>query len=88
MKWLNVFHKFYKIIMEIQVQGNLTTIHNMDFQRQPLELSYKKAICKNLQNSQENICARGSFLIKLQASTASAQWLTIPSIFGCRYRKK
>ena len=31
------------------------------------EVFYKKSVLRNLQNSQENICARDSFLIKLQA---------------------
>ena len=37
-------------------------------QKQPPELLYKKAFLEISQNSLENICARVSFLIKLQAS--------------------
>ena len=36
-------------------------------QKQPLEVSCKKVFLEISQNSQENTCARVSFLIKLQA---------------------
>ena len=60
--------------MEIQVHGNLTTTHKVDFQRQPPELSYEKAICKNLQNSQESSSVGVSFLIKLHAWDLQLYW--------------
>ena len=34
--------------------------------KKPQVVFYKKGALKNLQNSQENTCARASFLIKLQ----------------------
>ena len=36
--------------------------------KKPPEVFYKKVFLKNSQNSEENTCARVSFLIKLQAS--------------------
>ena len=38
------------------------------FQRQSPAMFYKKALLDISQNSQENTCARASFLMKLQAS--------------------
>ena len=42
--------------------------------------SVRKGVLKNSQNSQENTCARASFLIKLQASAwiPLAKWLSVP----------
>ena len=38
------------------------------FQKQPLEVFFKKGVLRNFANSQKSTCARVSFLIKLQAS--------------------
>ena len=40
----------------------------MRMQKQPPEVLYAKVVLEISQNSQENTCARTSFLIKLQAS--------------------
>ena len=44
--------------------------------KQPLEVFYKKDVLKISQNSQENTCARVSFLIKLQA---------LAQVFSCQF---
>ena len=38
------------------------------FQKQPLEVFFKKGVLRNFANSQKNTCARVSFLIKVLAS--------------------
>ena len=51
-------------------------------QKQPQEVFYKKVFLKILQNSQENTCARVSFLTKLQASACNfLKKETLPQVF-------
>ena len=49
-------------------------------QKQPLEVFYKK----NSQNSQENICARVSFFIKLQTLKGHT-YLKKPAVESCSF---
>ena len=51
---------------------------------------YKKVFLENLQNSQENICATVSFLIKLQASASACNFVkkeTLAPVFSCEFCK-
>ena len=52
-------------------------------QKQPREVFYKES-CSISQNSQENTCARVSFLIKLQVSTCNLiKKETLARLFSC-----
>ena len=44
------------------------------------EVSIKKVFLKTLQNSQENTCARVSFLIKLQAEACNCNFIKIETL--------
>ena len=46
----------------------LMTRKYVEIQKQPPEVFYKKGVLKISQNSEENICARVSFLIKWHVS--------------------
>ena len=47
---------------------------------------YKKCVLRNSQNSQENTCARGSFLIKLQAWSATLlKKESLAQVFSCEF---
>ena len=48
--------------------------------KKPQVVFYKKGALKNLQNSQENTCARASFLIKLQPAIKKE---TLVQVFSC-----
>ena len=48
-------------------QAVLNFLKDYDFKSSDLSCSVKKVFLEILQNSQENTCARDSFLIKLQA---------------------
>ena len=48
------------------------------------EVFYKKIISEISQNSQENICARGSILIKLQALNFTKKE-TLAQVFSCEF---
>ena len=58
-------------------------------QKQPPEVFYiKKVFLKISQNSQENTCARVSFLIKLQASACNLiKKETLAQVFSCEFCK-
>ena len=48
----------------------------------------KKVLLKISQNSQKNTCARGSFLIKLQASDSACNFIkneTLVQVFSCEF---
>ena len=47
--------------------------------------SVKKVLLEILQNSQENTCARVSFLIKLQASSNFIKKETLENVFSCEF---
>ena len=47
--------------------------------------SVKKVFLEILQNSQENTCARVSFLIKLQASSNFIKKETLAKVFSCEF---
>ena len=48
--------------------------------------SVKKVLLKISQNSQENTCARASFLIKLQTETCNFIIIeTLPQVFSCEF---
>ena len=57
------FWKFWK--MYKNTRNKIPDTEN--FRSSHRRCSVKKGVIRNLQNSQQNICARASFLIKLQA---------------------
>ena len=55
-------------------------------QKQPPKVFYKKVFLKFSQNSQENTCARASFLMKLQASACNfIKKETLAQAFSCEF---
>ena len=57
----NIFHSLWSALS--------TIILEQKWQKQPPEMFCKKVFLQISQNSQENTCARVSFLIKLQATS-------------------
>ena len=56
----------------------------LDMQKHPPEVSHKKGALKNFAKFTENTCARGSFLIKLQASDFIKNE-TLVQVFSCEF---
>ena len=62
---------------------------SLHFQKQPPKVfCRKRCFLKIPQNSQENACARVSFLIKLQASASACNFIkkeTLAHVFSCEF---
>ena len=63
-----------------------TVLFLYPLQKQSPEVFYKKGVLEISQNSQENTCARLSFLIKLQAWSLLLYWKeTLTQVFSCQF---
>ena len=61
--------KHVRNVTELREYLRKLILDDFNVQKQAPEVFYKKVFLKVSQNSQENTCARISFLIKLQACT-------------------
>ena len=85
--WVKFLLEIYKFCEMCSLNGSvfriLSTIYHGTFRKTHRRCSVKKDILKISQNSQENTCARVSFLIKLQANTFFTEHLlTTTSTFS------
>ena len=67
-QWLHTVLQLSIFLLKMELQDIVVKLEIFFFQKQPPEMFYKKNFLKFLQNSQENTCAKVSFLIKLQDS--------------------
>ena len=66
---------------------NVYIIKEVLTQKQPPEVFCEKVFLEILQNSQENTCARVSFLIKLQAACNFIKKETLAQVFSIEFCK-
>ena len=78
-----IVFNYYDSSVEFQKDRIIGTLFSY-LQKQPLDVFIKIDVLKILQNSQENTCARVSFLIKLQACNFIKKE-TLAQVFSCEF---